>query len=184
MIFYTIFLFPFDISLSIMPYKSIHASMLLQMAKCDYLIFMWHSTSPLFIICCWIQVASHVLAIVNNAVNINMNIVIVAAAKWWTLCDPMDCSSPGSSAHGISQSRILEWLAISFSRGSSQPRGRTCVSCIGRQVLYHWATRECWYEHWGVKVRCSPMWTLRCLYLFKLVSFFFLGYIPWSEIVE
>ena len=39
-----------------------------------------------------------------------------------TLCDPMDCSSPGSSVHGISQARILEWVAISFSRGPSQPK--------------------------------------------------------------
>ena len=46
------------------------------------------------------------------------------------LCDPMDSSPPGSSVHGISQARILEWVAISFSRGSSQPRGRTWVSCI------------------------------------------------------
>ena len=47
-----------------------------------------------------------------------------------TLCDPMDCSPPGSSVHGILQARILEWVAISFSRGSSQPRDRTQVSCI------------------------------------------------------
>ena len=39
-----------------------------------------------------------------------------------TLCDPMDCSLPGSSVHGIFQARVLEWAAISFSRGSSQPR--------------------------------------------------------------
>ena len=39
-----------------------------------------------------------------------------------TLCDPMDCSPPGSSVHGISLARILEWVAISYSRGSSQPR--------------------------------------------------------------
>ena len=45
------------------------------------------------------------------------------------LCDPMDCSSPGSSVHGISQARILEWVSISFSRGSSQPRDQTHVSC-------------------------------------------------------
>ena len=57
-----------------------------------------------------------------------------------TLCDPLDCSLPGSSVHGIFQARILEWVAISFSRGSSWPRDQTwvsCVSCIGRQVLYH-----------------------------------------------
>ena len=47
-----------------------------------------------------------------------------------TLCDPMDCSPPGSSVHGILQARILEWFAISFSKGSSQPRDRTCVSCL------------------------------------------------------
>ena len=46
-----------------------------------------------------------------------------------TLCDPMDCSPPGSSVHGICQARILEWVAISFSRESSQPRDPTHVSC-------------------------------------------------------
>ena len=47
-----------------------------------------------------------------------------------TLCDSVDCSPPGSSVHGILQARILEWVAISFSRGSSQPRDQTRVSCI------------------------------------------------------
>ena len=47
-----------------------------------------------------------------------------------TLCDPMDCSPPGSSIHGILQARILEWVAISFSRGSSWPRDWAQVSCI------------------------------------------------------
>ena len=47
-----------------------------------------------------------------------------------TLCDPMDCSPPGCSIHGILQARRLEWAAITFSRGSSQPRDRTLVSCI------------------------------------------------------
>ena len=57
------------------------------------------------------------------------------------LCDPMDCSPPGSSVHGISQARILEWIAMPSSRGSSQPRDRTlvfCGSCISRWILYHW----------------------------------------------
>ena len=49
---------------------------------------------------------------------------------------------PHSSVHGILQARILEWVAISFSKGFSQPNYRTCGSCIIRQVLYHWATRE------------------------------------------
>ena len=57
-----------------------------------------------------------------------------------TLCGPVDCSPPGSSVRGIFQARILEWVAIPYSRRSSQPRDRTCVSgvfCIGRWVLYH-----------------------------------------------
>ena len=56
-----------------------------------------------------------------------------------TLCDSMDCSPPGSSVHEILQARILVWVAISFSRGSSQPRDCTHISCIsgiGRQILY------------------------------------------------
>ena len=57
-----------------------------------------------------------------------------------TLFDTVDCSSRSSSVHGILQARILEWVAIFFSRGSSRHRDRTCVSyvsCIGRQVLYY-----------------------------------------------
>ena len=57
-------------------------------------------------------------------------------------CDPMDCSPPGSSVQGISQARILQWVAISFSRGSSQPRDRTHVSCIAGGFFTIWATRE------------------------------------------
>ena len=49
---------------------------------------------------------------------------------------------PGSSVHGILQARILEWIAISFSRGSSWGRDQTHISCIGKWILYHWATWE------------------------------------------
>ena len=54
----------------------------------------------------------------------------------------MDCSLPGSSVHGILQARILEWVANSFSRGSSRPRNRTQVSCMGGRFSTGWATRE------------------------------------------
>ena len=54
----------------------------------------------------------------------------------------MDCSPPGSSVHGILQARILEWVAISFSRESSQPRNQTQVSCIAGRFFTNWATRE------------------------------------------
>ena len=59
-----------------------------------------------------------------------------------TLCDPMDCSPTDSSIHGIPQARILEWGAISFSRGSSRPRDRTQVACIAGRRFNLWATRE------------------------------------------
>ena len=59
-----------------------------------------------------------------------------------TLWDPMDCNLPGSYIHGIFQSRTLEWVAISFSRGSSQPRDWTQVSCIVGRHFTVWATRE------------------------------------------
>ena len=54
-----------------------------------------------------------------------------------TLCDTMDCSLPGSSVHRILQARILEWVALPSSKGSSQPRDGTCISCIDMWVLYH-----------------------------------------------
>jgi len=59
-----------------------------------------------------------------------------------TLCDPMNCSLPGSSIHGIFQARILEWVAISFSRRSFRPRDWTQVSRIVGRRFTVWATRE------------------------------------------
>ena len=59
-----------------------------------------------------------------------------------TPSDPMDCRLPGYSVHGILQARILEWVTISFSRGSSRPRDQTRVSCIGGRCFNFWATRE------------------------------------------
>ena len=63
-----------------------------------------------------------------------------------TLYNPMDCSPPYSSAHGILQARILEWVAIPFFRGSSQPRDQTCVSCTAGRFFTIWATREAWIK--------------------------------------
>ena len=59
-----------------------------------------------------------------------------------TLCNPMDCSLPGSSVHGIFQSRVLEWVAVFFSRGSSQPSDWTWLSHIVGRHFSVWATRE------------------------------------------
>ena len=70
------------------------------------------------------------------------DIDIEVAQSCPTLCDPMDCSPPGSSIHGIFQARVLEWVAISFLRGSSQPRDGTQVSHIAGRRFTIWATRE------------------------------------------
>ena len=59
-----------------------------------------------------------------------------------TLCDPLDCSPPGSSVHGILQARILDWVAFPFSRGSSWPKRQTCDSCIAGRFFTIWAVRE------------------------------------------
>ena len=72
--------------------------------------------------------------------------------RWFSLsivsdsCNLMDCSLPGSSVHGILQATILEWVAISVSRGSSWPRNRTRVSCIAGWFFTDWATREAWHH--------------------------------------
>ena len=84
------------------------------------------------------SLCAYVLIQIINMHVCSVNSVISVESVW--LFDPMDCSPPGSSVHGILQARILEWVAMPSSRGSSWPRDRTCISyisCIGRQVLYH-----------------------------------------------
>ena len=83
-----------------------------------------------------------------------------------TLCHPMDYSLPGSSAHGILQARILEQVAIFFSRGSSQPRDKTQVSCTAGRFFTVWATREempssyiFFLLEWGLETRLLDAWS-------------------------
>ena len=94
----------------------------------------------------------------------------------------MDCSLPGSSVHGIFEARILERVAISLSRRSCQPRDWTYVSCIGRQIIYGWATREAPGAHTNIYLKRTTLliqtplsgpWSprpLTCLLLNKLSS--------------
>ena len=65
---------------------------------------------------------------------------MLVTQSYLILCDPMDCSPPGSSVHGILQARIQEWVAIPFSRGSSWPRDQTQVSCIIGRFFTIWDT--------------------------------------------
>ena len=81
--------------------------------------------------------------IYNMITNMSMCAVCMLSRVW--LCSTMDCCLPCSSVNEIPQARILEWVAISFSRWSSWLRDQTCVSrisCIGRWILYQWATSE------------------------------------------
>ena len=88
----------------------------------------------------------------------------------------MDCSPPGSSIHGLSQASILEWITISISRGSFWPRDLTYISCIGRQILYHWATKEAIICIWCYKFPsklcflCIPQAWITIFYLFFLAQ--------------
>ena len=98
-----------------------------------------------------------------------------------TLCNPVDCSPPGSSVHGILQARILEWVAILSSRGSSQSRDQTCVSCvfcIGRWIPYHWTTRDAIHTY-ILYVHILYMLYILCTILYIYIYIHsFLGYFP------
>ena len=81
------------------------------------------------------------VAVATRGTEMDVRYVLVTRL-WPTLCDPMDCSLPGFSVHRILQARILEWVAIPFSKGSFQPWDGTLVSCIAGRFFTFCATRE------------------------------------------
>ena len=90
----------------------------------------------------------------------------LVAQSYLTLCDPMDCSLPGSSIRGIFQARILEWIDISFSRGSSWPRDQTQVSHIAGKHFTIWASRGAVIMNWIFHLdqyTCIWVWLLNSL---------------------
>ena len=104
-----------------------------------------------------------------------------------TLCDPMDCSPPGSFVHGILQARILEWVASPFSRGSSQPRDWIRISCTAHRFFANWATREAPSVTFHLPKSFPPLKTiwnvisLKNLSRFSRWSFIFSSACPWSH---
>ena len=101
-------------------------------------------------------------------------VLCLVAQSYLTLWDPINCGPPGSSVHGILQARILEWVAMPFSRGSSQPRDRTHFSCIAGGFFTIWATREA-LEAQNYKVliysnfrKCISLFPPKCIHLFPL----------------
>ena len=91
-------------------------------------------------------VFSHILGDVFDKKNIKFWWTVKSESKvaqlCLTLCNPMDCSLPGSSVHETFQARVLEWVAISFSRESSWPKDQTQVSSITDRYFFLWTTRE------------------------------------------
>ena len=86
----------------------------------------------------WMDLESVIQSEANHKNKYGMHVKLIQSCP--SVCDPVDCSPPGSSVHGILQARILEWVTMPLSRGSSWPRGWTYisfVSCDGRQILYH-----------------------------------------------
>ena len=78
----------------------------------------------------------------NLEFGMNNYQIVLVAQSCPNFCNPMDCSLSGSSLHGIFQARMLEWVAIPFSRGSSQPKDRTRVSHIAGRFFAIWATKK------------------------------------------
>ena len=97
-----------------------------------------------------------------------------------TLCNPMDCSPPGSSIHGIFQAKILGWVAISFSRGSFWPRDWTdvsCISSIGRSVLYQ-LSHQGSHLYMALGKNCKVY-----IYIYKYIYIYTLGILQFSLIL-
>ena len=115
-----------------------------------------------------------------------LSVCVLCAQLYPTLCDPMNCSPPGSTVYGISQARILGRVAIPFSKGSPQSRGwtRVSVSCIGRQILYHWATWEVMgsYKllHRGDYNSVGVYWLLSMYRYFTHIPSLILKACPWT----
>ena len=91
-----------------------------------------------------------------------MKVKVLIAQSCPALCNPIDYNPPGSSVHEILQARILEWVTIPFSRGSSWPRDPTQVFCIADRFFTIWATREA-HNLWCMKVKVK---SLSCVQLF------------------
>ena len=121
---------------------------------CAVVLHSWWSTSWESVTVTYINISVNVLTVTWSLEGWLMTKVILMYMKWSemkaaqscaTLCNSMDCSLPGSSVHGILQARILEWVAIPFSRESSKPRDQTQVSCTAGSFFTSWATREAQY---------------------------------------
>ena len=107
-----------------------------------------------------------------SAYEITTMSACVCAQSRPTLCDPMDCSLPDSSFHGILWARILEWVTMPSSRGSSWPRDWSCVSWIaGRFLLSHWGSPVCiWACIWLYSRASTHQYSIKIWFLYHFNS--------------
>ena len=106
-------------------------------------------------------------------IGLHLSLLVCVLVTQWclTLCDPMDCSPPGSSVHGILQARVLEWVAISFSRGSSRPRDWTLGGSDGKESACN--VEEIWVWSLGWEDALEKEMATHCST--------FVWKIPWTE---
>ena len=100
-----------------------------------------------------------------------MKVKLLVLQSCPTLCDPTDCSPPGSSVHGILQARILKWIAIP-SRGSSRPRDQTWISCTAGRFFIIWATGEAPSRLYNNKQLSFELSTQKPAWLFYLKNIY------------
>ena len=98
------------------------------------------------------------------------SLIVLSHSVMSKSCNSIVCSLPSSSVHGILQARILEWLAISFSRGSSEARNWTRVSRIAGRLFTDWTTREVWLNEFNFaghpqKLTLNVIWGINANYL-------------------
>ena len=98
------------------------------------------------------------------------DVKVLVTQSFATLCDPMDCSPPGSSVHEALQARVLEWVAIPFSGGSSPPRDETQVSCV-IDILYHLSHQGSPKGHALVSNSHQTLWGFACFTPFQVCFF-------------
>ena len=107
-------------------------------------VLVWLPTAPSFgclRLCLWASAALSTCSWKCQGISLLSSLKVKVTQSCLTLCNPMDCSPPGSSVHGILQAKVLEWVAILFSRGSSQPGDWTQVSCTVGRFFTIWATK-------------------------------------------
>ena len=164
------------------------------MIQTDGKIYSAHGLEDSILIKCPYYPRQSTESVLSVSAQLKQSVCAYSLSRVW-LCDPLDCSLPSSSVLGISQARTLEWVAISFSRGSSQLRDQThvsCVSCIAGRFFTHWAISEatdcsllilsCLFTWLMLKILFIIAFFMRnwvCIYssiiwLFELQSFFFI----------